>query len=162
KPIPCRLRKSSIGSSNGCTKSTFHLKGDDDALLHRNDDLGYPIIVAPDVRSHVREFIAQKNIHRCIVLSDAQPDVVRVARRVTNGIPGKLALIPIQLGEKRKRLETVEHVLEKLLARGADRTTFVFGVGGGVASDLFGFASAIFMRGIPYAHIATSLVAMVD
>jgi 3-dehydroquinate synthetase len=49
-----------------------------------------------------------------------------------------------------------------MLAAGADRSTLVLGVGGGVASDLFGFAAATYMRGVPYAHVATSLVAMVD
>ena len=43
-----------------------------------------------------------------------------------------------------------------------ERSELVLGVGGGVASDLFGFACATYMRGVRYAHVATSLVAMVD
>ncbi|MGA8534349.1 MAG: 3-dehydroquinate synthase family protein, partial [Candidatus Tumulicola sp.] len=43
-----------------------------------------------------------------------------------------------------------------------DRGTLVLGVGGGVAGDAFGFAAATYMRGVAYAHVATSLVAMVD
>ena len=66
------------------------------------------------------------------------------------------------LGESRKRLATVERVLDALLAGGVERGAFVVGVGGGVASDLFGFACATYMRGVRYAHVATSLVAMVD
>ena len=38
----------------------------------------------------------------------------------------------------------------------------MIGVGGGVAGDLFGFAAATYMRGIPFLNVATSLVAMVD
>jgi 3-dehydroquinate synthetase len=56
----------------------------------------------------------------------------------------------------------VEGVLDGLCAAGADRHTLLIGVGGGVASDTFGFAAATYMRGIAYAHVATSLVAMVD
>ncbi len=75
---------------------------------------------------------------------------------------GRLALLPFELGERRKHLATVQSVLEELMRAGADRGTTIIGVGGGVASDLFGFAAAIFMRGVPYIHVATSLVAMVD
>ena len=49
-----------------------------------------------------------------------------------------------------------------MLAAGVDRDTLIVGVGGGVAGDLFGFAAATYMRGVPYAHVATSLMAMVD
>ncbi|HEY6326305.1 MAG TPA: 3-dehydroquinate synthase family protein, partial [Candidatus Cybelea sp.] len=42
------------------------------------------------------------------------------------------------------------------------RDALVIGVGGGVASDVFGFACATYMRGVAYAHVATTLVAMVD
>jgi 3-dehydroquinate synthase len=133
-----------------------------ETTFSRNDDLGYPIIVAPDVRSHIREFLDGKNIRRFVVLCDARPEVVRIARYVSDGIPGRLAIIPVPLGEQRKNLATVERVLGELLRAGTDRTTFVLGVGGGVASDLFGFAAVIFMRGVPYAHVATSLVGMVD
>ena len=52
--------------------------------------------------------------------------------------------------------------MDALLADGAERRRLVVGVGGGVASDLFGFACATYMRGVRYAHVATSLVAMVD
>ena len=45
---------------------------------------------------------------------------------------------------------------------GVERASLVLGVGGGVASDLSGFACATYMRGVRYAHAATSLVAMVD
>jgi len=53
-------------------------------------------------------------------------------------------------------------VLNALAAAGADRETLVIGVGGGVAGDLFGFAAATYMRGVPFVNVATSLVAMVD
>ena len=65
-------------------------------------------------------------------------------------------------GQSRKRLSTVERVLDALAAAGVERGALVLGIGGGVASDLFGFACAIYMRGIRYEHVATSLVAMVD
>ena len=48
---------------------------------------------------------------------------------------------PFALGESRKRLATVERVLDALLAAGVERGTLIVGVGGGIAGDLFGFAA---------------------
>ncbi|HVS46507.1 MAG TPA: 3-dehydroquinate synthase family protein [Verrucomicrobiae bacterium] len=135
---------------------------EENSAVSVNDDLAYPIVVAPDVRVFVRSLLTDRDVRRLVVLCDANPAVVAIARRVTRGLPGLLGVVPIQLGERRKRLSTLELVLERLLSAGTDRQTLVLGVGGGVASDLFGFAAATYMRGVPYAHVATSLVAMVD
>jgi 3-dehydroquinate synthase len=123
-----------------------------------NRDLGYPIVVAPSVRTALREFLQRHD--RFAVLSDV--NTLTYARHLTDGMRDRLAIVPVRLGERRKRLATAEEVQRALLRSGADRKTLVLGVGGGVASDLFGFAAATFMRGVPYAHVATSLVAMVD
>lgn len=128
------------------------------ADISENRDLGYPIVVAGSVRTVLREFLQRQG--RFAVLSDAR--TLRYANDLTGKVRERLAVIPIRLGERRKRLATVEEVQRALLRAGADRQTLVLGVGGGVASDLFGFAAATYMRGVPYAHIATSLVAMVD
>ena len=122
--------------------------------------IGYPIVVEGSVRDPLRAFVRERGIERYIVLCDANVD--RYARALTAGISGRLAVASFGLGEKRKRLSTLEDILETLVRCGADRHTTILGVGGGVASDLFGFAASVFMRGVPYVHVATSLVAMVD
>jgi 3-dehydroquinate synthase len=126
-----------------------------------NDDLGYPILAGTGLYPEVAAFVRERGTP-WIVLCDAQPDVRRIASRVARAAGGALGVLAFPLGEERKRLSTLEAVLERMLAAGADRSTLVVGVGGGVASDLFGFAAATYMRGVPYAHVATSLVAMVD
>lgn len=127
-----------------------------------NHDLGYPIVIGDDVRIAIARFVSERG-KRVVVLCDDNPPVRAVARRIaaTLGI-GARDVFGFALGEPRKRLETVERVLDTLLAAGTERATLVLGVGGGVASDLFGFAAAVYMRGVPYAHVATSLVAMAD
>jgi 3-dehydroquinate synthetase len=117
------------------------------------------IVVEGSVRDPLRRFLRDR-ARPFVVLCDA--NVAGAAQRLTRGVRGRRALLAFELGERRKRLATVEAVLNGLLHAGADRETTVVGVGGGVAADLFGFASAIFMRGVPYVHVATSLVAMVD
>lgn len=127
-----------------------------------NEDLGYPIVVGDDLRSAAAGFVRAREC-RVAILCDAQSDVRALARSLgrTIGDP-VLAVLPFALGEPRKRLATVERVLGAMVGAGADRNTLVLGVGGGVASDLFGLSAALYMRGVPYAHYATSLVAMVD
>ena len=127
--------------------------------MSRNDDLGYPIVVAPSIRSHLRRFITER-YGEFVVLCDR--NLAATADRLTRGIRGKLGLMPFDLGEKRKRLITVERVLDALTGSGAQRATTVVGVGGGVAADVFGLAASLYMRGIAYVGVATSLVAMVD
>ena len=117
------------------------------------------LVVEGSIREPLRAFVRDRG-HRFVVVCDE--NVADRARELTRGLSGRLDVLPFALGERRKTLATVQEVLEALVRCGADRTTTVIGVGGGVASDLFGFAASIFMRGVAYVHVATSLVAMVD
>ncbi len=127
-----------------------------------NHDLGYPVCIGDDLSPSIAQFVERRSAP-AIVLCDADPHVRAIARRVARAA-GKRAIrtVAVPLGESRKTMATLERVLDALVAAGADRGTLVIGVGGGVAADLFGYAAASFMRGIPYAHVATTLVAMVD
>ena len=128
--------------------------------MQRNLDLPYPITIADDARSSLRSMLSDGAIERFVVLSDA--GTARYAEALTGGMRGRLGLCVVALGERKKRLATLERVCRMLLQCNADRGTVVVGVGGGVAADLFGLAAALFMRGIRYVHVATTLVAMVD
>jgi 3-dehydroquinate synthetase len=125
-----------------------------------NEDLGYPIIIGEDLRGAIAEF-REKHGPAGAVLCDANRHVRAIAAEMAATL-GKPAQLAFALGERRKRLATVERVLDAMLGAGVERSSLVFGLGGGVASDLFGFACATYMRGVAYAHVATSLVAMVD
>ena len=65
-------------------------------------------------------------------------------------------------GEKHKRFAAVESLLEQLAQLGADRDSLLIALGGGVIGDITGFLAAIYMRGIPYIQIPTTLLAQVD
>jgi len=125
-----------------------------------NPDLGYPIVVAEDCRAELRAFV-EARARPAAILCDANPRVAEIAGRTRRAV-GRPPILAFALGERRKRLATVERVAQALSEAGIERGAIVLGVGGGVACDLFGFACASYMRGIAYAHVATSLVAMVD
>lgn len=130
--------------------------------MTRIDRLGYPIAVGAGCRREVAALIEEQRAARVVVLSDAR--VLELARDVASAARkhARVALEAFALGERRKRLSTAAAVLQRLAAAGADRSTLVIGVGGGVASDLFGFAAAIYMRGVRYATVSTTLVGMAD
>jgi 3-dehydroquinate synthase len=65
-------------------------------------------------------------------------------------------------GEVNKRLSHVEALAEQMVQGGADRSSIVITLGGGIVCDLGGFLAAIFMRGIPVIQIPTTLLAQVD
>jgi 3-dehydroquinate synthetase len=126
----------------------------------RNDALGYPVFVAQNTDSELRTFVRDRG-DAVIVLCDAAAPVRAIATRAAATL-GRVRVLPFALGEPHKDWATVEHVLDALAEHGADRSALLVGVGGGVAADLFGFAAATYLRGVAYAHVATSLVAMAD
>jgi 3-dehydroquinate synthase len=65
-------------------------------------------------------------------------------------------------GEQHKRLEQVEALAQQLALAGADRDSLLLAFGGGVIGDVTGFLAAIFMRGIRYVGIPSTILAMVD
>ncbi len=65
-------------------------------------------------------------------------------------------------GESSKNINTVLNVMNLFASEGLTRNDCVVAFGGGVIGDLAGFAAAIYLRGIPYIQVPTSLLAMVD
>jgi 3-dehydroquinate synthase len=74
----------------------------------------------------------------------------------------QLKTIVIEDGEVNKNLNTVELILGKLIDLKANRQTVLVNLGGGVLTDIGGFAASIYLRGIPFIHIPTTLLGMVD
>jgi 3-dehydroquinate synthase len=68
----------------------------------------------------------------------------------------------VQPGEEHKRLRTVERLAEQLAEAYADRSSLLVAFGGGVIGDIGGFLAAIFMRGIDYVQVPTTLLSQVD
>jgi 3-dehydroquinate synthase len=65
-------------------------------------------------------------------------------------------------GEACKNLAEIERTAEWLAAHGYDRRGAIVGIGGGATTDHAGFAAAVYLRGIPFATVPTTLLAMVD
>jgi 3-dehydroquinate synthase len=70
--------------------------------------------------------------------------------------------IVLKPGEEYKIQATVDAVIGQLIEMKADRTTTLIGVGGGVVTDLTGYVASVYMRGIRFGFIPTTLLSLVD
>ena len=70
--------------------------------------------------------------------------------------------IVIPAGEIHKQQATVDFIIEALLNFGANRQSVLIGVGGGVVTDMVGYVAGVFMRGVQFGFVPTTLLAMVD
>lgn len=71
-------------------------------------------------------------------------------------------VIEIGLGEKHKTMATLQHIFSKFVEHEVDRSWFVVGVGGGIVCDVAGFAASIYMRGLSFGFVSTTLLSQVD
>ncbi len=70
--------------------------------------------------------------------------------------------IVIKAGEQHKNLQTVQRIWKTLMKHYADRNALLINLGGGVITDLGGFAASTYKRGIKFINVPTTLLAMVD
>ena len=93
---------------------------------------------------------------RVIVISDSNID------RTHREVIAPYERIFVGLGEHAKGFATLEEVYRKLIDMGADRTTFILGIGGGIVTDIAGFVASTYMRGVEFGFVTTTLLGSVD
>ncbi len=86
----------------------------------------------------------------------------RSVYRCHRALFAKWNTIVLHSGEKYKVQATVDALIEQLISLKADRSTTLIGVGGGVVTDLVGYTASVYMRGIQFGFVPTTLLGMVD
>jgi 3-dehydroquinate synthase len=99
--------------------------------------------------------LADRNVTR------ASARVAELVGALSERLP-RVSLLELPAGESAKTLAAVENSCQWMADAGHDRGAAVIGVGGGAATDHAGFAAAIYLRGVPFALVPTTLLAMVD
>lgn len=112
-----------------------------------------------------RIFIGERlsNLHK--YLPDRKTMIItdsNIIKHYGKDFPPGIPLIDIGLGEKNKTLQTIDLIMEKMLASEIDRTGFILAIGGGIVCDVAGFAASIYMRGLPFGFVSTTLLSQVD
>lgn len=113
-------------------------------------------MVTTDLYSALQPYLAQYDEDQIVVVA---------AQRVADKWRSKVPIFPISTienGEAGKSLKTVERIWDFMLDHRITRRGLLICVGGGVVTDMGGFAAATYKRGINYINIPTTLLAMVD
>ncbi len=133
----------------------------DSQLTIQGAEFAYPVVIQPGaLTDFLPEFVRQRGFKQVAVISNITVGPL-YGETLINELPGAY-LITVPDGEAHKSLETVRTIYDRMFDAGADRSTLVIGLGGGVIGDMAGFVAATFMRGIAYVQAPTSLLSMVD
>ena len=124
------------------------------------------IVIGPGVIGELGTLVSQRwpQARTAFVVSDQQV-WPHWGTRVTDALASaglRVESRAVPAGEASKSWETAGDLLDWLLACRVDRRDVVVAVGGGVVGDLAGFVAAVVLRGIGFAQVPTSLLAMVD
>ena len=117
-------------------------------------DRSYDVLIGPGARHRLLE-VMPMGARRAAIVTQRGIDVA-----VDSGLEQRTFLMGD--GENAKDLETVEELCRQFSRWGLTRADAVVAVGGGVVTDTAGFAAAVYHRGLPVVHVATSLLAQVD
>ncbi len=113
------------------------------------------------VQDGLHEVIQSLTPSNVIVIADDNTDCkcLPLLENLIDIPGGKVVIRP---GDQYKTIDSCEVIWSALVAAGADRSSLILNVGGGMICDLGGFAASCYQRGIRFGHIPTSLLAMAD
>jgi 5-deoxy-5-amino-3-dehydroquinate synthase len=117
-------------------------------------DRSYSVLVGHGVINQI-EGLLPKTAKRAVVITQS-----KITLQPELKIPSTTVIIGD--GEEHKSLQTIQMLAQKFAEFGLTRNDVVIGVGGGMVTDVAGFAAASWHRGTAVVHVATSLVGMVD
>ena len=135
--------------------------GDGALYVRAPDGGGYPIYIGSGLLSGIADEFESLGLANHVVVITNEIVAPLYGEKLVNSLP-RADLIQVPDGEAYKNLDTVRYLYDELLARGADRSTTLIALGGGVVGDMAGYVAATYMRGIPLVQIPTTLLAMVD
>jgi len=113
-------------------------------------------VVVGDSFRKLIEYVPEEKRDRLIIVTDKN----------VSAIYGKefpqAPVISIGIGESVKTQKTVDEIVDQLLESGADRHSYLVGIGGGIVCDITGYVASIFMRGISFGYVSTSMLSQID
>jgi len=128
------------------------------------DFQSYEVVIGRDLLSDLGGRIATLARGRTVIITDETVAILHgptvLAALEAAGVRARLLTVPP--GETSKSFAELERVIDRLLAFGLDRRDLVVAFGGGVVGDLAGLAAALYMRGIDFVQVPTTLLAQVD
>lgn len=130
-------------------------------------DGGYDIVTERGALARIGELIAglrKDSAGRLslVVTDDGVPAEYAATVAEACAQSGRSAVLTVPQGEENKKFETLQTILAELVRLGATRKDRVIAVGGGVVGDMTGLAAALYMRGIEWINVPTTVLSQVD
>lgn len=120
------------------------------------------VIICQDLKKDLTKSLKSKPYDKLFVLTDEHTSRHCLAL-LTSALEGKhFTSLTIPASDRHKTLDTLAHVWSELSNNGASRHSLFLNLGGGMVTDLGGFAASTFKRGIRFINLPTTLLAMVD
>ncbi len=125
-------------------------------------EVPYEVIVGDGARTELARVVAERvpGARRAAVVTQSSLTAEPWFLDLDPGVDFEVHVVPD--GEAAKVPRTVERLCSALVRQGLARADVVVAVGGGVVTDVAGFAAAAYHRGVPYVNVATTLLAQVD
>ena len=120
------------------------------------------VVISQQLEQVLSEAIAQCKPDLIFILTDETTRMLCLPAVSALACVAQAQSITIAAGDTHKNLEAVSHVWSELQRMGATRHSLLINLGGGMVTDLGGFAASTFKRGIHFINIPTTLLAMVD
>ncbi len=120
------------------------------------------VIISEDIRASLSDAVLGAGGDRLFVLTDET--TLRLCWPVVSGLPclGEARMITIPPTDDNKSLRWLAHIWTELQRGGGTRHSLLVNLGGGMVTDIGGFAASTFKRGIRYINVPTTLLSMVD
>src|SRR5690606_37133477 len=116
------------------------------------------LLFTNSVATEVRKIVAAHSPAASLIICDSNTVLHCLPVLKLHNIP----VIVFQAGEENKNERVLFEVLDQFKSNKAQRSTLILNLGGGVVSDLGGFAASIYLRGLQFVNIPTTLLAMAD
>lgn len=120
----------------------------------------YPVYICDEALQHLNKFISSKKYSTIFLLVD-ENTYTYCYPLVTKLLPAH-AVIRMLPGEEHKKYETCNLIWIELAGEQADRKSLLINLGGGMVGDVGGFCAGLYMRGIDFIQVPTSLMAQAD
>lgn len=120
------------------------------------------VIICKDLKAELQDFLAAMNYDKLFILTDTNTQ--EQCFPLLKDVPAFLGapVITVDAGDVHKGLEQLAYIWTRLSNEGASRNSLLVNLGGGMVTDMGGFAGATFKRGLQTINIPTTLMASVD
>jgi 3-dehydroquinate synthase len=131
-------------------------------IIKKNIMAAQKVVISKDLKADLQAFFASMSYDRLFLLTDTNTQ--EKCYPLIKDIPAlqDAPVITVQAGDTHKDIEQVAYIWSRLSNEGASRNSLLVNLGGGMITDMGGFAGATFKRGLRTVNIPTTLMASVD